>query len=202
MALFLLTAIIILWGWANSYQEDTIMTEIGVKMEKFGKVIGVNEDLMLSVIVKLPNISSIADEKRFNRGVMDMHKKCISGLRSIDTSRRKLAERFLNTWQEIKSYFSSMADKFIRNRLEILQPFMTPLTDKKSEIKKESTREKRSFWSFVGNSAITLLMGGITEIQIHNINKHVQRNADNINLLKRAILADHLEIQQLSDEVF
>ena len=44
-------------------------------------------------------------------------------------------------------------------------------------------RHKRNVWSFVGNSALTLLMVGVTEFQIYKLNKYVKENQRDMNKL-------------------
>ena len=184
--------------------EDIVIKEFGIKIEKFGKAVSVDNDIFISVFLQLPNISSIVDENRLGKLVRDTHAGCISNLYSENLGERKLAKTFKSTWEDLKIYYEERAKEFLQSRLEILSSFIVPLpaTEDVDKFPARGHRNRRNIWSFLGNSALTLLMGGITEVQIYKINKHVTENRKAIKEIKKVIRYQQDEIRQLNEQVY
>ena len=63
---------------ATGSPEDVVFRDIGAKIEKLGKSVSSENEIMISVIIKFPNISRIGDvEAAFSNPVVHrLHQKC------------------------------------------------------------------------------------------------------------------------------
>ena len=170
-------------------KDDVVYEEIGVKIEKIGKSISSDNEIMISIIVEFPNITRLGD---------------VQALLSLSSMREKIdtctdsSVHYKSVWDHNNAFFKKMADNFLNSRKALLKPFITPL-NKTSE---ESTgRNKRGLLSFLGSLGLTLFMGGITEGQIYRLNKHIDSNRKEIDLLRHGILKQQAEIENLSEHV-
>ena len=168
--------------------DDVVFRDIGVKVEKIGKAISTDNEILISIIVELPNITSIGDEQEAF---------------SIELVRKKvekcsLSKMYKSVWEGNNFYYRERASKFLNSRLALLKPFITPL----NETFQETTgRRKRGLLSFLGNLGLTLFMGGVTEGQIYRLKGHVDRNRKDIDSLRHGILTQQAEIENLSEHV-
>ena len=165
-------------------EEDIVMVDLATKIEKVGKVIMSEEEVLISVFIQMPNISNIANERKFGNTFNKMNEKCIQS----DSNNQV-------TWNNYKQYFNKEAEMYLNDRLELLSQYLTPLLNNTNK------RSKRNIFSFLAGGALTLLMGGITEAQIYNINKHVQRNSEKIEILKEALIKQHMQMMQFENEI-
>ena len=179
--------------WSSSYMavnyrndgslEDIVATDIGVKIEKRGKIVSVFEDVIISVIIKLPNITGTG----YLGGIAESR---LDTCNTISRDFQKGYKRLIQvTGQETREYVSS--------RLEILQAFVTPTFTKTTN----STRHRRGLLSFLGSSLISLAIGGISEYQIYKINQHVSKNSDAINSIKQALNKEQAVIKSFNKQV-
>ena len=186
--------------------DDVIFKEIGIKIEKVGKAVRLEDDILVSVFIQLPNLTSVADEspRRIQSITAEMHKECTADIDSSDKGKRQRAIEFQDTWDRIMRHYRTRAERFLRDRREVLKPFIVPLGDSdptKTESDLENRRKRSGFFAFLGSSALTLLMGGITEVQIYKINKHLEENRNAINKLRQGMILQQTEIQQIKSQV-
>ena len=108
------------------------------------------------------------------------------------TNASNSAIEFRRKWHDIETHYQNIIDMYIKERNELLKPFINSL---------QSSKQKRSALGFMAGSTLSLLMGGITEIQIYKINQHVHENKMAIETIKQAILAQQSEIKTISGKV-
>ena len=173
---------------ATGSPEDVVFRDIGAKIEKLGKSVSSENEIMISVIIKFPNISRIGDvEAAFSNPVVHrLHQKCST------------SKFYQTVWETNNKYYRIRSEAFLKSKKALLKPFITPL-NRTSE--GSTRRSKRGLLSFLGNMGLTLFMGGISEAQIYRLNKHVDRNSDAIDLLRHGILQEQSEIKSLSEHV-
>ena len=173
---------------ATGSKDDVVFTDIGIKIEKIGKSVSSENEILVSVIVQFPNMSMIGDiNTAYNSSlVRRMADKCSS------------LKFYRRVWRENNEYFRVRAQNFLKSRRTLLEPFVTPLKKKSEEIPE---RPKRGLLGFLGSLGLTLFMGGVTEAQIYRLNKHVDQNSRAIDLLRHGILLQQTEIENLSENV-
>ena len=183
---------LLLWIWRISITEhyrndgsteDIVATDIGVKIEKRGQLVSVLEYNIISLIIKLPNLTSID------------HLDSIA-LSRIDTC-YDIDRDFKRNYKRLVQVTSEETQKYVSSRFEILQAFVTPTFSKNGN----STRQKRGLLSFLGGSIISMAIGGITEYQIHKINQHVSENIKAINSIMQALNREQAVIKSINKQV-
>ena len=163
--------------------EDIIATNVGIKIEKIGKIVSVFEDIIISVIIKLPNITGTG----YQNGIAESR---------IDTC-KDISWDFKRDYINLIQVTRLKTKEYISSRLEILQPFVTPTFPEQNN----SARHKRGLLSFLGGGLISLAIGGISEYQIHKINQHVSENSEAINSIKQALYQEQAVIRSVNKKV-
>ena len=170
-------------------KDDVVFKDIGVKIEKIGKSISSDNEIMISIIVEFPNITRLGD---------------VPAVLSYESMRQKIesctdsSSLYKSAWNQNNDFFKKMASNFLSSRKALLKPFITPLN---KTFEENSGRQKRGLLSFLGSLGLTLFMGGITEGQIYRLNKHIDSNRREIDLLRHGILKQQAEIENLSEHV-
>ena len=194
-------------GYSGS-EKDIIVTDLGVKIEKISRVANIEREILVSVLIRLPSISNMSFTDIMGSEVKNTHWRCIQDDRGFTEEERRTREfakthmnrseenstlEFKNRWQDMTKHYHDIINDYIKERREILKPFITQLEDANSR--------KRNVMGFIVGGAMSLLLGGITEVQIHKLNQHVQENSEAILSIKRAILAQQTEIKMVNDKV-
>lgn len=189
-------------------EKDIVVTDLGVKIEKISRVAKIEREILVSVLIKLPSISNISFTDIMDSEVKNTHWRCIQDQRgfTVEENRGKqFAKSHLNRsdenygldfktkWQEMTNHYHDIINDYIKERREILKPFITRI--------EHTNSRKRNVLGFIAGGAMSLLLGGISEVQIYKLNQHVHENSEAIQSIKRAILAQQTEITMVNDKV-
>lgn len=176
---------------AECENQDLVMTRLGVKALKLGKIALADDYTIMSLFLKLPNIS---DTNTPTPRENTLIQRCIGEELSEYIETRLTNETLSND----KSYFAETIEnihrnnevrimKFIESRNHLLQPyFWNQDTD-------TSGRNKRQVLALLAAGA-GLAFGGLTEYQMYKIRKHLSENENEINQIRSEFYSQQSEI--------
>ena len=170
-------------------------TLVGVKAEKIGMISITENNALLSIFVKIPNITEAALPSTSEREVI---LKCKEIKTSKDDSNvfqfKKTVTlnydgKFLRAYNSLISQSIDRANKFVKSRLDILKPYVLP-------IQANNSRSKRSLLAMLGlgGSIFSLALGAVSEYQIYKINNHLKENRADLAYLRQSIDKQQTEI--------
>ena len=121
---------------ATGSPEDIVFRDIGVKIEKFGKSTSSENEILISVIVQFPNISSIGDIETslLTPLVQKFVEKCSS------------SQFYKKVWEDNNCYYKNRTKEFLKSRRTLLKPFLTPIQNTSEEIGRPKKRPPYFPW--------------------------------------------------------
>ena len=99
---------------ATGSPEDVVFRDIGAKIEKLGKSVSSENEIMISVIIKFPNISRIGDvEAAFSNPVVHrLHQKCST------------SKFYQTVWETNNKYYRIRSEAFLSPDTESLMSYL------------------------------------------------------------------------------
>lgn len=182
-------------------EEDIIIPGLGAKIEKIGEVVSTDDDILISILVKLPNLTRIAYPDENDPTIKNIITLCSDPylhqhVRYSDGT--TTGHAFLSNLKNVLKHYRSAIQDYINNRYEILKPFVTPSM---TEGTSHNQVRKRSILTWLSSTALSLAIGGFTEVQIYKINQHLKDNQQDLESLKSAILNQREMLHTLNDKV-
>ena len=190
MKLFTLYILIASWLTGIQYSEcnstidptsSLVAEQLGFITEKIGKMTITNSDTLISVIIKLPNITQ---HMAFDsREVFNAHVCQYSN--GLDKQARI-------TLKKLESNWTTIANNYINSRREVLRPYI--LHDNHGPAKRQAL-------IMAGVGLATLVFGGISEYQIHEVNNHVKNVQQDILKVSKALSQYHEQMVVLKNDL-
>ena len=159
-----------LGNWDKGSSEDFIASQVGLKADKIGMISLIEDYSILSVIVKLPNIT---DTMKPDKRELNMIDHCAGNDISEFARAHKMDSKTTAEREFKESLYALFHDtenrnlKYIQSRLDILKPYVML-----HQLNNNRSRNKRSLLAFLGSTVLTMAMSGISEYQIYKINLH------------------------------
>ena len=183
--------------------EDIVATNVGIKVEKIGKLSFAGEYVVTSILMKLPNLT-VPDGLGFHVKT-DFRASVCTTLDSISSEQRE------KTWENFRAINAAAREKvesYLKSRITILNRYIIPLnvsnafnsSSRRSSVSKKKKRQA-VLLGLLGGSAM-LALGGVTEYQIHQISQHVRENSDKIEQLKNEMNVQRFAMKNLGETVF
>ena len=183
-------------NWEKGTNEDFIATNIGMKAEKIGLVSLTKDYSIVSVFIKLPNISdTIFPSKQED---ISLIRSCSSGADAYgQISDRK--RRFEHRFKEFSDNSKIRLDNYITSRRDILAPYVTP--NKMSYNGSRGDRQKRSLLEAVGGPLINLALNAVSQYQIHKISRHLKQNENELLTIRNQLMRSNNHFQKVMKDV-
>ena len=199
------TLIVIVYSphWIEATEpREFVSNDLGLSVENHGHVSFANTQIMVSFVIKLPDISKItvlSSEQRSKASMCCRDRDSFNYMRKLtDPNVQKadfdflvykikpvdITDIFKIDVAELVLKWKYEVHMYRKSRLDTLKPYRTPIEDR-------NERAKRSLAAFLGSTVLSLVIGGATEYQIHKVNKHVKENKQNIQSLINDLKAIH-----------
>ena len=186
--------------------EDIVATNVGIKVERIGKISFTGEYVITSILIKLPNLT-IPVTFGFDEA-SDYKAMVCTTLMSIPEKERN---NTLENYRAINAAARERVRTYLNSRTTILNRYIIPLEasnatmqfdmSKENSLSHDIRKRQTILFSLLGGGAM-MALGGVTEYQIHQIKNHVRENSDKIDQLKKEILLQKSAIKNLGESVF
>ncbi len=180
--------IMILWAGCYSENQDFVMTRLGVKTLKLGKVALADDYSILSIFLKLPNITATNTPTKQEETLI---RHCTGNDISVfarahfQTTTDTMIQ-FNNTINTLHQENEIRIKQFIETRHQLLKPYFWHDTD--------GRRNKRQVLAMLASVGAGLAFGAITEFQMYKLKKHLSENENEINKLRTEYYNQQAEI--------
>lgn len=144
-----------------------IVEKLGLATERIGKLAITDSDTLISVIIKLPNITKFMGNS--DNDLYDLNVCYRNG---------EINNSSLKTLIDLDSNWTKIANNYLESRRTILKPYI---------LGQQETVNKRQALLMGGIALATLVFGGISEYQIHEVNNHLKDNKQDIKDLKKEL---------------
>ena len=186
--------------------EDIVATNVGIKVERIGKISFTGEYVITSILIKLPNLT-IPVTFGFDEA-SDYKATVCTTLMSIPEKERNDT---IENYRAINAAARERVRAYLDSRTTILNRYIIPLEasnatmqfdmSKENSLSHDIRKRQTILFSLLGGGAM-MALGGVTEYQIHQIKNHVRENSDKIDQLKKEILLQKSAIKNLGESVF
>ena len=166
--------------------------ELGVKIEKVGDTSAARDKILISMVVKLPDMKGILEPDA--RTLERLNKECSLGHNVLYTDGHIRIKTIHDTM--FKNLNENM-EAFLESRTKILESYLVYGTE---EVGMGSDRKKREILPIIFGG-IYLAIGGLTEYQIFSINQRVSKNNKAIEEMKSRVNRVEEEITILDEKV-
>eukprot|EP00116_Pleurobrachia_bachei_P003088 sb/3463350/ len=167
--------------------QGVLIPRLGVAAELSGRGVVTDSEIIVSVVMVFPNVTEFLENRVIDPAVSSDLRWCRGARTLASTIDNGDYYPFNTTYVRIVNVFSEKSAEFVASRNNILKQYITKVHDTKR-------REKRDFISgLLGGGLVSLLLGGISEVQILKLKSHVQSNAEDIEMLKTELLKTRVE---------
>ena len=183
----------------EKYDNNLIAEKHGLGANAAGAVSVTNEYIILPILINLPyydHIFNITRQPQF----MLKHSSC-SGIQISFKQRKTIRTSaqidFSHKFSALLDSLQSKIDRYIDSRKETLRPL---LYGNNSQLDNRSKRSLLGIFG-AGTGLLSLILGGMSQYQIHQINSHVDKNRDYIAQMELLIQSQQKEITILKNDV-
>lgn len=181
---------------SDTFTEDIVATNVGIKIEKIGKISFINDYVITSILIRLPNLS-FPIQTGFNEKSGEYFSICTT-LYSINREQRV---HTYDTIIKINTLAREKINYFLNSRKTTLKSYLISNWDARGETPKQREKRQALILGLLGGGAM-MALGGITEYQIHQIKQHTNENAQKIDFLKSKMMQQEYAIKNLGETVY
>ena len=157
-----------------------IVEKLGLVTEKIGKLAITDSDTLISVIIKLPDIIKYMGNSE--NELYDLH---------ICYDNGEINNSSLKTLNDLDSNWTKIANDYLESRRDVLKPYILG----------QQETVKRQALLMGGIALATLVFGGVSEYQIHEVNNHLKDNKQDITDLKKELDLYHNQMVILKNNL-
>ena len=143
--------------------DEFVVPQYGVKVEQAGMVTITDKNIILSTLIKLPTLTSLLNNTQQETITIN---KCALNSGSTETQ----GPTFQQNIRKLRTNIETQIIDYLTDKKQLLQPYIIH----------KNTKQKRSLLAALGGGLLSLVMGGITEYQMYQINKQVRENRETI----------------------